>query len=264
MSTVATSQLRQLASDWEDKCGLSSAVLSGTVGDPAHKARGGYHISREDQPATNYSVTRPDDSAGNGPDDACAAIDMTMSTADMKTCTARLMKAYTNTADPRRKYINAFNGWDGSGDAQRWDVYARKIETATADHKWHVHLEIRRKYAASATAMKAILSLLKGESVSAYLTSIGVTTSVSTKAPAYPGRVLKRNDSQTKADSALKAWQTRMIARGWTSLGAKGDGFFGAGTESVVKRFQTQCGQPADGMIGPKTWPLPWTRPIAK
>lgn len=261
MSTVATALMKGLASDWESKCGLTSAVISGIVGDLAHRLRGGFHISRQDQPTTNFSVVRPDDRPGNGPDDAAAAIDMTMSTADMKTCTARLVKMWTNKADPRRKYINAFNGWLGSGDAQRWDVYANTKSYASPDHKWHVHLELRRKYVASATAAKAVLSVLKGEPVDQYLVSIGAAK-LTAAAPPYPGRVLKRNDRQTRPDPYVKKFQDRMIARGWTSLGKAGDGFFGRGTEEVVKRFQAQVGVPVDGMIGPKTWPLPWTRPL--
>lgn len=269
MTTVAPSLVAQLAADWEKKCGYSSAVTSGIVGDAAHKLRGGYHLSRADNPAGNYSIVRPDDGPGMGPDNLAAAIDMTMSTADMKTCTSRLIKAYTDTADPRRKYLNAFNGWTGTGGAQRWDVYARAVKSATADHKWHVHLEIRRRFVNSATAMAAILSVLKGETSTAYLRSIGVTVLVSfdsvtsIAAPAYPGRVLKRNDSQTKADPAVKLFQQQMIVRGWKSVG-RADGFFGAKLESVVRRFQSVCGLPADGVIGPRTWPTPWTRPLGK
>lgn len=272
MSTVATPEMKQLALDWERKCGLSSAVCSGIVGDTAHRARGGYHISRADQPKDNYSVVRPDDGPGMGPDDAAAGIDMSMSTADMKTCTARLLAVFVNTADPRRKYINAFNGWTGTGGAQRWDVYARKVKSATPDHMSHVHLSIRRKYVRSRTAMAAVLSALRGESLAAYMRSIGVgtglvssgssSTTTAPKAPPYPGRVLRRNDAQAKPDPAVKLIQERLIARGWTSLGSA-DGFFGAKLETVVKKWQASLGLPADGVIGPQTWPTPWTRAVA-
>ncbi len=280
MATKATAQLVQLGKDWKKV--LPAAKLSGIVGDTAHAKRGGYHISRQDQvSSSNYSVVRPDDKAG--PDNAASAIDMTMTAADMKTVTSRLIKAYNNTADPRRKYINAFNGTTDGTNARRWDVYARTIKSATKDHLWHVHLEVRRRYCTSATAMKAILSIIKGESVEAYLRSIGavVAAAVTTKptpakpapakptpakvapvpAPAYPGHDLQRNDRQAKADPALKAWQTQMIKRGWTSLG-KADGFFGAKTEKVAKRWQQNCRLKADGMIGRKTWPTAWTRPL--
>lgn len=264
MSTMAPEAVRNLALAWSHL--FDSAKISGIVGDERHAAQGGYHISREDQPATNYSVVRPDDKGG--PDDAAAAIDMTMNEADMKACTARLIKLFDNTSDPRRKYLNAFNGWLGTGDAQRWDIYARTKKKATPDHRWHVHLEIRRKYVTSATAMKAILSALKGETVATYLKSIGVSvpaasqSSSAVKAPPYPG-ILRRNDGQTTPNASVKAFQSRMRERGWTSVGTP-DGFFGPKLEAVVKRWQTTIGVTADGVIGPKTWPTPWTRPIAK
>ena len=168
MSTLPPPLLRTLAADWEKRCGLPTALFSGIVGNNLHI--GGYHISRQDQPSTNYSVKRPGDRLG--PANMASAIDMSMSPADMKTCTARLVRAYADKTDPRRKYINAFNGWDGSGDAMRWDVYGQTCTRASPDHKWHIHLSIKRMYVASATAMRAILSILKGESKAAYLASI--------------------------------------------------------------------------------------------
>ncbi len=160
MTTLSTSSLNWLASQWENS--YSSAVLSGIVGDLAHKARGGYHISREDQGSSNYSVTRYDDKLG--PSDRAAAIDMTMSTADIIKCHKRLRAIWQNRSnDPRMKYINAWNGWDGQGDAGRYDVVTGSVTTATADHKWHIHLEIRRRYVNDMDAMRAILSMLRGE-----------------------------------------------------------------------------------------------------
>lgn len=179
MATLATTAERWLANEWEKL--YKTAVLSGIVGDLAHKLRGGYHISREDQPKSNYSVIRPDDKPGNGPSNCAAAIDMTMSTADMKTCHTRLRNAWKNRAtDPRMKYLNGWNGWDGQGDAGRYDVITGAVTTATPDHKWHIHLEIRRKYVNDMNAMRAILSILKGESASAFLTpNLGKDTGVS-------------------------------------------------------------------------------------
>lgn len=164
MATLSTSSIEWLADEWEKLYG--SATLSGIVGDLAHRARGGYHISRQDQPSDNYSVTRPDDKVG--PSDRAAAIDMTMNTADIKKCHIRLRNAWKNRAnDPRMKYINAWNGWDGEGDAGRYDVVTGNIGTATSDHKWHIHLEIRRRYVNDMNAMRAILSILAGEAAGA-------------------------------------------------------------------------------------------------
>lgn len=267
MSTVAPALVKQLASDWSNKCGLKSAKLTGIVGDAAHAARGGYHRSRQDNPDGNYSIVRPDDLTG--PADMASAIDMNLSASDMRLCTGRLVSAFMNGSDPRRKYLNAFNGTLDSKTARRFDVYARKVKAASPDHLWHIHLEIRRKYVGSATAMKAILSILKGESVAQYLASVGVSHSASagsgattSTAPPFPG-ILKRNDKQSKPDAGVKAFQARMIARGWSSLGVA-DGFFGPKLESVVKKWQGQVGLGADGVIGAKTWPTPWTRPVGK
>jgi len=167
MSTLSTTAINWLADQWEGA--YRTAVLSGIVGDLAHKARGGYHISREDQGKSNYSVIRPDDKPGNGPSDRASAVDMTMSTADIIKCHTRLRECWKNRAkDPRMKYLNAWNGWDGEGDAGRYDVVEGDIETASADHKWHIHLEIRRKYVNDMNAMKAILSMIKGETLSSW------------------------------------------------------------------------------------------------
>lgn len=267
MATLAPEAIKELSAEWAKI--YKSAKPSGIVGDTAHKARGGYHISREDQPNNNYSVVRPDDKVG--PSNTATAVDMNLSPADMKTCTTRLVSAYNNTSDPRRKYINAFNGSTDGKAARRWDVYARATKSATADHLWHVHLEVRRRYCTSSTAVKAILSILRGDTVATYLNSIGVARSVAASpqsstaaasAPPFPG-VLKRNDSQASPNLSVKAFQAQLLKRGWVSLGTA-DGFFGANLEATLKKWQSSIGLTADGVIGPKTWPTPWTRPVAK
>lgn len=259
MRTVAHANLRVLAQEWEKL--YPSAVCSGIVGDQAHAARGGYHIGRRFQSKTNYSVVRPQDKAGNGPDDASAAIDMTMSTKDMILCTWRLKRLFDNEDDPRRKYINAFNGWLGTGDAIRFDVYARKKGYANGTHKWHVHLDLRRLYVELEVARKAVLSGLRGESVAEYLAAVGVKVAGRSVAPPpWPGHVYKRNDDMSP-DANVRKWQQRMIDRGWTTLG-RADGIFGAKTEAVVRSLQQLAKIEADGRIGKATWPLPWSIPI--
>jgi hypothetical protein len=251
MSTIATSQVKGLASNWQNKCGYKSAKLSGIVPDKSHLSRGGYHCSREDQPRKdNYSVVRPDDKGG--PSNAAAAIDMTMNSADMRLCTSRLAVAYNNTKDVRRKYINAFNGCTDGKNATRYDVYARKKASASKDHVWHVHLSIRRKYTQSATAMTAMFSLLRGESLSSYLKSVGGTAATlpsTSGKPSFPGE-LKRNDKQTSPNSNVKKVQEK--------LKVTADGYFGAGTEKAVKAFQKSKGLDQDGKVGPKTWQALW------
>ena len=240
MSTVATAAVKGLAADWK-KC-FTSAQISGILPDKAHLSRGGYHVSREDQSDSNYSVVRPDDKGG--PSNAAAAIDMTMNSADMRSCTSRLVYSYTNVNDPRRKYLNAFNGTLNNKQAKRWDVYARKVTSATQDHLWHCHLEIRRKYVNSPTAMDAILSILRGESLASYLARIkGVSSAKAAPAnsPSYPG--LLKSGSKGAAVKQVQA-----------KVGVPADGDFGPKTAAAVKAWQKAHGLDADAMVGPATW----------
>lgn len=173
MSTKAHSITRFIALEWEKL--YVSAVLSGIVGDAAHQRTGGYHISIQDNSISNYSVVRPDDKAppGTWPRDLAAAIDMSMNPADMALCSGRLWNVWNDKTDPRRQYLNGFNGWfNDGGPAKRYDFVTQGISTTTSDHKWHVHNEIRRKWVASMIAAMAILSILKGESKQQYIQSL--------------------------------------------------------------------------------------------
>jgi hypothetical protein len=124
------------------------------------------------------------------------------------------------------KYINAWNGWDGQGDAGRYDVVKGTVGTATSDHKWHIHLEIRRRYVNDMNAMRAILSMIKGESVAQY--QGGVATPAS---PSLP----QEDDDMTQTEftafllAALKDENvaTVMRARPWQYTGG---GLSGAAT----------------------------------
>ena len=74
-------------------------------------------------------------------------------------------------------------------------------------------------------------------------------------APDFPGRNLGLGDSGADVRMA----QQRLSARGWT---IQADGLFGLRTEEVVKRFQTEKGLAADGIIGLETWHALWSSPL--
>jgi len=57
----------------------------------------------------------------------------------------------------------------------------------------------------------------------------------------------------------VKAWQARMVERGWT---LRADGIFGPRTEQVVRHFQAEKGLRVDGVLGTRTWKAAWTTPI--
>ncbi len=181
MTTLVFDSMRQFARDWEDL--FSSAVLSGIAGDKAHAARGSAHMSIEDCAPGHWSIIRPDDAAppGSWSRKHAAAVDMSMNARDMVLCTSRVAAVYKDRTDPRRRYVNAINGWRGSGDAERFDFYANTISRATSDHEWHAHLEFRRRYANDPAAHAAVLSILAGQTRQAYVASLQPRT-----APAAP------------------------------------------------------------------------------
>jgi hypothetical protein len=159
--------MRWLSARWEAEIDSATrrddaATQSGIVGDTRHRLEGGYHISRMDQSATNYSCVRPDDKGG--PSDTASAIDMTFSlTADLVACHKRLRAVWERrTTHPLARYINAFNGWDGVGGAGRYDMVSGTVTGATADHKSHIHLELRRRYSDDWAAAVALRPLLSG------------------------------------------------------------------------------------------------------
>ena len=178
MTTIAHSLTTEFAHKWDGA--LPSAVLSGIVGDGQHAARGGYHISIQDQPSSNYSVTRVDDKAppGNWPRNLAAAVDMSMSPADMITTYNCVVAVWSNSNDPRRKYVNCVNCYSGSGQPARLDFVTGGRSIASSDHSWHNHLEIRRRYVTDPVAYDAIFSMVSGESLDAYNGRHGQTKGV--------------------------------------------------------------------------------------
>jgi hypothetical protein len=163
MTTTTTPVLQTISYGWEKQ--YKSGVNSGVVGDLAHKINGGYHISIQDQPSNNYSVTRKDDKAPPGTwcRTCAAAIDQSMNKADMITCYNHVHTVWADHTDPRRAFFNAFNVWDGSGDAVRLDFVANTATFASEDHTWHVHGELRRRWVNDPRAARAWLSMTGGQ-----------------------------------------------------------------------------------------------------
>jgi hypothetical protein len=163
MTTLAPSMLRAAMAKWEDQ--YASAVFAGIVGDAAHRLNGGYHISIEDQPSGNYSVTRPKDKAppGKWRRDLASAGDMSKNTKDMIEGYKYWNALFNDRTDPRRKYFNAVNCWDGTGDAVRLDFVANTRSFATPDHRSHEHAELCRMYAEDPEAGRALVSVVSGD-----------------------------------------------------------------------------------------------------
>lgn len=149
-----------------------TAVFSGIKGDKRHAKSGGYHISIEDQPKDNYSVTLPKDKAppGKWSRNTASAGDRSMSTADMIKAWGRWLTVWNNRAiDPRAKYVRAYNGWNGRGSAERLDFAKGTRTLASSDHKWHDHREGYRCYSNDPELVRALISIERGETIQQYM-----------------------------------------------------------------------------------------------
>lgn len=155
-----------------------SAVFAGILPDAAHRKRGGYHVCLVHLWAAgladDYSNTRRLDESpaftvqGRG---FSAAFDVSLGPADMKRLHGNVRRVWLDKTDPRRKWINAINCWDGSGPAVRYDFQADTQGEASDDHTWHTHgdeprayVDVYRDEVEAWKAARAYASVMTGES----------------------------------------------------------------------------------------------------
>ena len=77
-------------------------------------------------------------------------------------------------------------------------------------------------------------------------------------APEFPGRALRYPPLMRGDD--VRVWQTQMAARGWDIMV---DGAYGPESRDVCRRFQRSQDLEDDGVVGPTTWKLTWSAPLA-
>lgn len=266
MATLVSPVIRAIADGYVKSCGFTSAVLSGIVPDSRHLANGGYHCSVEDLQThgrgSDYSNTRPDDRNFNPK--YAAAVDVTMSKADMIRHYKRFYAVFQDKTDPRRKYFNATNTWPGTGDAVRIDFVAGTIKRASDDHKWHTHDELRRRYLLDPKAARAKLSVAGGETKAAWVAreetgkpAPSTTTVPAGKAPVPPAKHApgSRVLSYVPGKAVLSGDDVAFIQR---YIGAEragpADGVAGAKFRAAVIWYQKLRGLTADGVAGRATW----------
>lgn len=181
----------------------------------------GYHDTRKH----HKQVGRTDDYSirwdldKQGPDDESAAIDWTFRDAQagdyttIKKYSARLLAA-GRANDPRTYAMREFYGnADFDRDVEGWDFVRDQAASSDSSHLWHIHISIRRAYVTSAKAIDAILSILKGEALSAWQKRWGALPAP--KPPVKPAP--KPGDTHTvKAGDTLtgiaKAYRTTVAA----------------------------------------------------
>lgn len=130
----------------------------------------GYHNSRRNLPASDYSVQYALDR--QGPDDKAAAIDLTFPDAQSRhyetiiKYASRLLASGRDPHDERGNYLREFYGQaDEDTQVEGWDFQSVGPSTSDASHLWHIHLSFMRAYLNDRGAFDAVLSILIGETV---------------------------------------------------------------------------------------------------
>lgn len=235
----------------------ASSVISGIIGDKAHELRGGYHIGRQFQPSTNYSVVRKLDRSGNGPSDAASAFDITMGRADMIKCSKNIEKVFVARTDPRRQYFNAVNVYFGYGDAVRLDFDANTRSYASPDHKWHIHAEVHRKYVEDTRALDAVESVFKGESLEDYKKRNGLQPIERSVKLALSNsqclQVLKSLPELKRGDKGAFVSRFQRLASIF-GHNLTVDGSFGAASEAACRSIQKSLKRTETGKVDPTVW----------
>lgn len=256
---------------WEQLHALEPTSQLGGI----YANKSGYHNTRAANDANwsgNYSARDAEDRGG--PADKAAALDWTFPEAQHGDCarimryTQRLMASALDKGDPRLDGWREFYGnTNGDGYVDGYDTRYLRPASSDSSHLWHIHLSEDRDKVGSLFNKRAMLSVLKGETVAAWRAAEEIPTPTPgptptpTPAPApvfpaWPGRYLKLGMS----GSDVRQVQQRLRDRGWR-VGV--DGSFGPETASVVRAFQRQKGLvPVDGIVGPATWRALWLAPV--
>jgi peptidoglycan hydrolase-like protein with peptidoglycan-binding domain len=247
-----------------------TSQLSGICAD-----KPGYHNTRKRLIAQgrrwkDYSIRWPADLAG--PDDECAGIDWTFPEAHkgnydrIAKYTRRLIDA-GKAKDPRRIYMReVYGNADLDNTVEGWDFVRGGPASSDPSHLWHIHISVRRKYVNDKKAIDAILSIIKGESLSVWSQRWS---------PAKPVLVAKANAAITMPAWTFKpgtsfgvytksappyyktvaVWQAKMRQRGWK---IEADGKNGPNTGRVILDFQKAKNLPQSGKLDKATYEAAW------
>lgn len=251
---------------WLDfKALCPSAQLSGIY---ANKP--GYHNQRNALPAGDYSRVLSLDL--QGPGDKASAIDLTLPLADMKKYSARLLNSGKDPNDPRGNYLREFYGnVDGNSYVDGWDFQRVGPASSDSSHLWHIHISFIRKYLNDPAMYRALMSILRGESVLVWktkewalsvrsqwagtppVTKPPVVAPLPPKPPApkpvtIPTVTIKRGSTYVNGVRYLQYLLTR------NGFKVTVDGDFGPLTDAAVRKFQASRRLVVDGIVGPATW----------
>jgi peptidoglycan hydrolase-like protein with peptidoglycan-binding domain len=252
---------------WEGMHALEPDTMLGGI----YADKSGYHNTRNANKATNYSVREWPDKAGPG--DKAAAIDWTFPEAHrgnyrrIALYSLRLLASGRDAHDPRLDSLREFYGnTDSDREVEGWDFRQDKAVSSDRSHLWHVHISITRGRVADPAMTRAVLSVLKGETVAQWLAAeAGQPLPPEPPAPprpwehfpVWPGVHLRKGMNNAR----VTLWQRLLDVRGWS---LRVDGDFGDATDRITRAFQRQQlgARRADGIVGPVTWSVARTRPV--
>jgi hypothetical protein len=159
------------ASWWlmEQLLGLQPGTQNGGI----YADKSGYHNTRAANEAkwpSNYSIREAEDQGG--PDDKAAACDWTFPDAQggnyvtISRYFRLLLASGQDSNDPRLDgWRECFGQADNDTEVEGWDFRHDRTTTSDNSHLWHIHLSEDRDKVASYDNKKALLSVLKGETV---------------------------------------------------------------------------------------------------
>ncbi|ABP53012.1 peptidoglycan-binding domain-containing protein [Salinispora tropica] len=238
---------------WEEFRKVEGAARFGGI----YANKRGYHNTRDANVARwpgNYSYAQFSVDR-EGPPGLASAIDLTFADAQagryetIDKYSSRLLAAghAGRAADPRTIYMREFYGQaDHDVHVEGWDYARGQAVTSDSSHLWHIHISVHRKYADDMTAMRAILSILKGETVEQWRKGQGGTPSPPPLPDQAAGSRMLRLTVPYARGTDVAAVQD--------AVGATRDGVFGPKTRSAVIKYQRARGLTPDGIVGPKTW----------
>jgi len=238
--------------------------------------KAGYHNYRSALKSSDYSVQEvANDRVGSA--SKCSAIDITMSDANMVKYSKRLeaaMKAkdkrlYIGGAPILREYIGTIDNKSvrcymlTGGRAQGVGADSGLDYGRDKSHLWHIHISFIRKFCESADAMERVLSILKGETYTAWAKRHNVATTPKPQpkptpakptAPKPAGLPSYKNGSR-ELKAGMRGTDVKFVQT-WIGPARMGsaDGIAGAKFTAGVKWYQKMRGLGADGIVGRKTW----------
>lgn len=222
----------------------------------------GYHNTRAGNASSNYSVAQFA-ADRQGPSNKAAALDISFRSAKrgdyrkIALYSKRLLDAGRSN-DPRTYGMREFYGnADTDLEVEGFDFAKRRAASSDDSHLWHIHISILRKYVTDIKAMRAIVSIMRGESVATWKAKEGLLTPgpVTVPKPRPPALPVVRLGSRLLRLSKpyLEGTDVATVQRFIGSPAGVADGVFGPKTDAGVKWYQRMRGITADGIVGPQT-----------